>query len=122
MGTKRPFNEDIHPSRRQNVQSSIPRATKRARPNPSERASQHPHNLSLNRLKGKIRDLTRMLGRSERLPADVRVEKERALAGYRLDLSMAQEEKRKKDLIGKYHMVRFFGITTLSMKSCHPGN
>ena len=64
---------------------------------------------SVNILKSKIRDLTRALQHSD-LPADIRVEKERALAGYEQDLETALEEKRKRELIGKYHMVRFFGM------------
>lgn len=67
--------------------------------------SNHP---SVNLLKSKIRDLTRALQHSD-LPADIRVEKERALAGYEQDLENALKEKRKRELIGKYHMVRFFG-------------
>ena len=53
--------------------------------------------------------MKRTLDRSENLPADVRVEKERALAGYKLDLEKAEYEKRKQQMIKKYHMVRFFG-------------
>ena len=68
--------------------------------------SNHP---SVNPLKSKIRDLTRALQHSD-LPADIRVEKERALAGYEQDLEKALKEKRKRELIGKYHMVRFFGM------------
>ncbi|MCJ1355473.1 MAG: 18S rRNA maturation protein [Icmadophila ericetorum] len=63
---------------------------------------------SVNALKGKIRDLSRLLERSERLPADVCIEKERALINYQSELEKLDEEKQKKDIIGKYHMVRFF--------------
>ena len=65
---------------------------------------------SVNHLKGKIRDVARTLDRSKNLPADVRVEKERALAAYKLDLENAEHEKRKHQMIKKYHMVRFFGL------------
>lgn len=70
---------------------------------------------AVNALKAKIRDLTRLLDRSESLPADVRIEKERALAGYKQDLDAAYKEKAKQALIKKYHMVRFFG----SSSPCH---
>lgn len=63
----------------------------------------------INPLKSKIRDLTRVLEHGDHLPPGVRIEKERALAGYRQELEQAQEEKRKQAIIGKYHMVRFFG-------------
>ena len=72
------------------------------------------HTESVNSLKGKIRDLVRLLKR-DILPADVRVEKERALDGYKADLQRLEEEKEKKTMIGKYRMVRFFGTTKLHM-------
>jgi len=74
-----------------------------------------PHNAkiaAINPLKSKIRDLTRVLEHADHLPPGVRIEKERALAGYRMDLENAEEEKRTKEMIGRYHMVRFFGRIT----------
>lgn len=71
--------------------------------------SQGSKSLSINRLKTKIRDTTRLLNRSEKLPPEVKIEKERALAGYQHDLEQANKIKRKKQMIKKYHMVRFFG-------------
>ena len=68
-----------------------------------------PNGTSVNRLKSKIRDLTRLLRRPEKLPADVQVVQERALAGYRQDLERIESAKRRKQMISKYHMVRFFG-------------
>ena len=68
--------------------------------------SSHP--TSINPIKSKIRDVTRLLGNSDHLPADIRIEKERALAGYKQDLETALREKQKQHMIGKYHMVRFF--------------
>ena len=64
---------------------------------------------SVNRLKSKIRDIDRLLRRSEKLPADVQVAQERALAGYRQDLERIESAKRRNKMISKYHMVRFFG-------------
>ena len=65
--------------------------------------------VAVNPIKNRIRDLKRTLDRSESLPADIRVEKERALAGYKLDLEKAEYEKLKQRMVKKYHMVRFFG-------------
>lgn len=65
--------------------------------------------VAVNQIKRKIRDLRRTLERSENLPADVRVEQERALAGYKQDLERSEYEKRTQQMIKKYHMVRFFG-------------
>ena len=105
MGTKRPRHNDSipeseprrtpnHPSKRRRSNDFAPPTTKPA---------------SINQLKSKIRDLTRALEHSDHLPAGVRIEKERALAGYRQDVEKIHEDKRKSELIKKYHMVRFFG-------------
>lgn len=105
MGTKRPHNDDSmpaepasrrtsnHPSKRQKSQDFAPPAAKSA---------------SVNQLKSKIRDLTRALQHSDHLPAGVRIEKERALAGYKQDVAKISEDKRKNEFVKKYHMVRFF--------------
>ena len=62
---------------------------------------------SVNTIKNQIFQLNRQL--KQDLPADIRVEKERALAGYERDLEMGIEEGKKEEMISKYHMVRFFG-------------
>ncbi|MCJ1417008.1 18S rRNA maturation protein [Xylographa parallela] len=104
MGTKRPSGDNVHPSRKPNISGH---ANKRHRSNPYDNGV-HPSHQSANTLKSKIRDLSRLLDHSKDLPADVRIEKERALTGYRADLEGAQNEKRKADMIKRYHMVRFF--------------
>ena len=63
---------------------------------------------SINGLKTKIRDTERLLKRVDDLPADVRVEKERALAGYKQDVESLAQEKLRSKMISKYHKVRFF--------------
>lgn len=68
-------------------------------------SSQQP---SVNALKSKIRDVSRVLEHSDRLPPGVRIEKERALVGYRQDLDAALKSKRRQQMIEKYHKVRFF--------------
>lgn len=88
--------------------SNQPRHFKRSHHEPSASDS-HLNITSVNRLKSKIRDLSRLLSHSEKLPADVRIEKERALAGYRQDLEQIEKVKRKQKMITKYHKVRFFG-------------
>lgn len=72
-------------------------------------ASDSMSTLSINRLKKKIRNTVRVLDHSDQLPAGVRIEKERALLGYRQDLEQATLKKRRQLMIKKYHMVRFFG-------------
>jgi hypothetical protein len=68
------------------------------------------HASSVNTIKKRIRDVTRKLERAEDLPANVRVDDERALATYQQELAAADAEKTRQKMIKKYHMVRFFGM------------
>ncbi|KAL8824626.1 MAG: hypothetical protein Q9191_004924 [Dirinaria sp. TL-2023a] len=105
MGKKRQRNHE-EDDETNSIAERLPRShpTKR----PRREAPFVPSSSSINHLKGKIRDVTRTLERSKKLPEDVRIEQERALAGYKADLIEAENEKRKKHMIKKYHMVRFF--------------
>lgn len=62
----------------------------------------------VNDLKSKIRNLRRLLEHNEDLPANVRVEKERALQTAHHDLEQAQRAKKRSEIIGRWHKVRFF--------------
>ena len=42
------------------------------------------------------------------MPADVRAEKERELASLKHDLDAATEKRERSEMVGRYHMVRFF--------------
>lgn len=64
---------------------------------------------SLNICKSKIRDLIRLLQHAEHMPADVRIEKERELAGWKRDQEENVQRKERKQMIEKYHFVRFIG-------------
>ncbi|KZF22217.1 hypothetical protein L228DRAFT_283385 [Xylona heveae TC161] len=64
--------------------------------------------VSVNGLKKKIRDVSRLLERSENLRADIRIEYERALAASKHELATAEADRRRQKMIKKYHMVRFF--------------
>lgn len=73
---------------------------------------------STSALKNRIRDLRRLLGHldndpTSKMPADVRVERERELEACEHDLGEKQaadkEEEFKRKIIGKYHGIRFFG-------------
>ncbi len=115
MGTKRKHSEleGVHPSRQALVPSSSSKPTKKPRrikPPPHKSAAR---TTSVNAIKKRIRDVKRRLERLQDLPADVRVENERALAAYEQELVAAEEEKVKQKMIKKYHMVRFFGMQTL---------
>lgn len=86
----------------------IPKKVKSRAPPPRARTLE-PDVLSVNELKSRIRDLKRLLRDPERLPADARIEKERALIGYESDLANAQARKERAGMIKKYHFVRFLG-------------
>lgn len=107
MGTKRLHTDlsDVHASRKANLQPHDHHANKRARKD-DHLTSNRP---STNLLRKKIRDTTRVLNHASHLPADARIEYERALAGYKQDLETVEEGKRRSKMIKKYHMVRFFG-------------
>ena len=90
------------------------------RTRPPKRGPSAAHRPTVYSLKTKIRDLTRLLRRPDRFPADVQIAQERALAGYRQALKDFEKERRKRRLIGKYHMVRFFGELDSDMFS-HSG-
>ncbi|OJD21845.1 hypothetical protein ACJ73_06812 [Blastomyces percursus] len=62
---------------------------------------------SAGELKNKIRDIKRLLKRADHLPADVKIEKERALVGYERDLEIVESRKNRVAMIKRYHFVRF---------------
>lgn len=76
------------------------------RPNHGKKSFKKAH--PVNELKSSIRSLRRLLEKQENLPADVRVEKERALQSAQHELAEAEKAKKRSDMIGKYHKVRFF--------------
>ena len=106
MGAKRSHHDDSMPSEPAS-QRTLKHPSKRRKINDLDPPTDKP--ASVNQLKSKIRDLTRALSHSDNLPAGVRIEKERALAGYKQDVDEIYEHKRRNELIKRYHMVRFFG-------------
>lgn len=110
MGAKRPHaSEGGVGDTRTSGKHAQSRPARHKRPNIANPQSAQSAAAAVNPIKAMIRDVTRLLERSNNLPAGVRIEKERALAGYRQDLEQAETEKRKQQMISKYHMVRFFG-------------
>ncbi|KAI9656567.1 MAG: 18S rRNA maturation protein [Bathelium mastoideum] len=63
---------------------------------------------AVNPLKERIRDIKRVLGHSDSMPADRQVELERELHTLEQELRTARSANQKRDMIGRYHMVRFF--------------
>ena len=111
MGLKRSHedshgHETMHPSRQATLQ---PQSKSHPRKKPRRFEPPTFNSKSVNPLKKKIRDISRLLDRSDNLPADVRLSNERALKAYQQDLLAAEQERRRQKMIKKYHMVRFFG-------------
>jgi hypothetical protein len=90
--------ETVHASRQFQVYGSNPKPAKKSR------------RFEPPVFKKRIRDVTRRLDRSESLPANVRIEDERALTAFQQELASAEAEKIRRKMIKKYHMVRFFGM------------
>ncbi|KAH7047337.1 hypothetical protein B0J12DRAFT_741268 [Macrophomina phaseolina] len=96
-------------SSKRKADGDAPRAKKhKPAPNPATKKYQ-PKKYSLNPLKARIRDLRRQLDRTgEDMPANIRVDKERELQACEHELSVAEAERVKQDMIPRYHKVRFF--------------
>ncbi|KAI5847748.1 hypothetical protein DFP73DRAFT_621865 [Morchella snyderi] len=71
---------------------------------------------SISTLNKKIRDLTRFLAKKTTLPADVRLDSERALDAFRHELKAAKNSAREDKIAEKYRMVRFFERKKASRK------
>ncbi|KAK4899682.1 hypothetical protein LTR27_002948 [Elasticomyces elasticus] len=112
MATKRPHESTaIHPSRQDQVPAEPSRKRQRkeaGRPahitGPSFKKAHTVHDLKAN-----IRSLRRLLSNPvDKLPATVRVEKERALRTAESELAETEKAKKRSEVIGKWHKVRFF--------------
>jgi hypothetical protein len=114
MAAKRKYQETdlqevVHESRQFQVYGNTSKPAKKPRRFEPPFQRKQAHSSSVNAIKKRLRDVTRKLERAEYLPADVRIESERALAAYQQELASAQAEKIRQKMIKKYHMVRFFG-------------
>ncbi|KAI9837959.1 MAG: hypothetical protein M1819_006113 [Sarea resinae] len=110
-GPSMPPTSNIHPSRQAFHTTTRPNKSKKPKTTPFTAPTP---TTSTATLKKRIRSLTRLLARSstsdpasDKLPADVRRDTERALAAYKQELQELEEERDRSRLIGKYHMVRF---------------
>ncbi|KAJ5888235.1 rRNA-processing protein efg1 [Penicillium taxi] len=80
---------------------------------PTPRDEKDENFTSVNDLKKRIRDVTRLLAKGK-LPADARVVQERALEGYQRDLAEETARRERSQKIKKYHFVRFLDRKTAS--------
>lgn len=115
MSSKRKYQESmneeiVHPSRQSQVPGSKPTPSKKPRQTEAPVYRRQVHASSVNAIKKRIRDVTRRLERSDDIPANVRVDDERALTAYQQELAAADAEKSRQKMIKRYHMVRFFGM------------
>ncbi len=99
----------VHESRQFQVYGKNPKPAKKPRRFEPPTYKKQANASSVNAIKKRKRDVTRRLDRSEDLPANVKVEDERALAAYQQELVSAEVEKIRQKMFKKYHMVRFFG-------------
>ncbi|KAF2841124.1 hypothetical protein M501DRAFT_929664 [Patellaria atrata CBS 101060] len=102
-------NSSVHPSRKAQIKgfTEAPQRKKR-KPNPFEGGVSRPKKHTIGPINKRIRDLRRQLENRDDLPADLRVARERELVACERDLVVTKAEIQKQEMIGKYHMVRFF--------------
>ena len=110
----RPALGKVHSSRLQNLPDG-PKKPQRSRPRVENDEVSDSH--SIGALKNSVRNLERLLQHNDKMPANVRAEKERALESYRSDLEKACEIRDNKKIIRRWHGVRFFGTLTYLPKN-----
>ena len=84
-----------------------PRQPAKPRTRPSKKPG--PDSESKSAKTKRRRDLQRLLERSTRLPADVRIEHERELASLSHDLQRTRRQEKGYKIARRYKMVRLFG-------------
>ncbi|RMY95417.1 hypothetical protein D0862_08757 [Hortaea werneckii] len=104
MATKRP-NPSVHPSRHAQVPEE-PRRKKQKPNNLGKKSFKKAH--TVNDLKSQVRSLRRLLEHNDDLPPNIRIEKERALRTAQHELDEEQRAKKRSDMIGRWHKIRFF--------------
>jgi hypothetical protein len=106
MGTKRSFSEvessnpgDHHGAKEHRHRDKKPQFKKLKR-----------KEENINWVKKRARTIERLFQRDNaKLPANVQKDLERELAAHKQRIEDEKFRKRRSDMIGKYHMVRFFG-------------
>jgi hypothetical protein len=90
-----------------NGNASGSNAAKRQKNKQGKKTVAPPKNL--NETKRRARNIERRFRVAENLPADKRNDLERELAHLKQKIADAEEEKKTKKMITKYHMLRFYG-------------
>lgn len=75
----------------------------------SGKSKNRPNEGSSQWARKRARNIDRLLQRNQDLPANVRNDLERELAAHKTTVTDKAFQKKRSAMIGKYHMVRFFG-------------
>ncbi|CAN8097062.1 unnamed protein product [Discula destructiva] len=78
------------------------------RPAQGNDGSSGPASQSLNEIKKRARDIQRRFSKADNMPADIQRNLERELAHCKTQIEDLERKKRRSDMIGKYHHVRFY--------------
>jgi hypothetical protein len=96
--------------------SEVDPSNPRSRPDSSQyrhkkhKISKAKNEDNTNRARKRARNIQRLLQKDEsKLPANVQKDMERELAALQQRIHDAEGKKQRSKMIGKYHMVRFFG-------------
>ncbi|KAH9898886.1 hypothetical protein F4778DRAFT_741416 [Xylariomycetidae sp. FL2044] len=101
------FDADV-PAAKNDTRERIPgyHATKRSKKNSSKRGKARPNNI--NWVKKRVRTIERRFKPGARsLPANVQHDLERELAYHKEKINQIADDKKRKGMIKRYHMVRF---------------
>jgi len=105
MGMKRPHSE-AEPSG--NQEGGRPRTAPQKHWSKRQKVDVSEENFGA--IKKRARAIERLLARDNlKIPADKQIELERELAAHKQRIAEGKARKHRSYMIGKYHMVRFFG-------------
>ncbi|SPO00548.1 uncharacterized protein DNG_03296 [Cephalotrichum gorgonifer] len=113
MPSKRPISEvdgatgeDSHPHNGES--SSNPTKRKRFEKKSAPKSKKSKKAESINSLKKRVRTIERRFKTGEALPPNVTADLQRELATHKSVIAEITLRKKRRDMISKYHMVRFF--------------
>ncbi|KAI0104937.1 hypothetical protein F4776DRAFT_647922 [Hypoxylon sp. NC0597] len=109
MGSKRKFSEvDADPSEKGATREFIPGFHPPKKPNKKNPKKGKVKPGNINWIKKRARTIERRFKTGKNMPANVQNDLERELAHHQQKIEEAADEKKRKTMIKKYHMVRFF--------------
>lgn len=107
MGSKRPFADVEGSASQQNDANKKRKQPFKSHYKPSESSVAKP-GQSLNEIKKRARNIERRFAKGDDLPADVQQRLKRELVQCKRQIDDLQYKKKRTEMIGKYHRVRFF--------------